>query len=63
MKPRLMPAMERCIEDGITLGWNRAHKHTDTPTEAQIKASIEDAIWEELHQWFEFELPGEQSQD
>ena len=63
MKPRLMPAMERCIEDGITLGWNRAHKHTDTPTEAQIKAGIEDAIWEELHQWFEFEQPSEQSQD
>lgn len=63
MTPRVMRVLEECIESGITLGWNRAHKHTDAPDEAQIKVCIEDAIWGELHEWFQFEQPSEKSQD
>ena len=44
MRPNEYVLMERCVEEGINLGWNRAHKHTDTPDEHQIKDAIHNAI-------------------
>jgi hypothetical protein len=32
--------LEECIEIGINEGWNKAHKHTDTPNEEYIKEQI-----------------------
>jgi hypothetical protein len=32
------------IEGGINRGWNRAHKHTDKPTEEQVKDAIYEAV-------------------
>lgn len=55
MKPRILPLLERCIEDGIELGLVRARKHTDDPKDADVAAAIERAIWEQIHDWFEFE--------
>ena len=43
-----------CIENGIKLGYNRAHKHTETPTREQIEIQIYDAIMHEIYEWFEF---------
>jgi hypothetical protein len=63
MKPRLMPVLQQCIENGVNLGWNRAHKHNDAPPAEHIQDCIEQAIWHELHEWFHFEQPSEQSQD
>lgn len=58
MTPKTLPLLEQCIETGIALGWSRAHKHTDTPTEQSIKQQMMDAIMLELHTWFDFkELP------
>ena len=37
------------------MGWNRAHKHEDSPDEELIKQRIEDSILEEINEWFEFE--------
>lgn len=55
MKPRTLLLLDRCIEDGIDLGWDRAHKHTDQPTDLAIKEKIGAAIWEQIHDWFDFE--------
>jgi len=55
MKPRLLPLLERCIETGIDLGYNRAHKHTDAPAQHQIGQAIYDAIMNELFENFDFE--------
>ena len=38
----------RAIEEGINYGWNRAHKHTDRPSEGQIKQEIENAVMNSL---------------
>lgn len=55
MKPKFLKVLEQCIETGIELGWNRAHKHTDTPTKEQIKTAMGNAITDELYEWFDFE--------
>lgn len=55
MKPKLLRVLEQCIDTGVNIGWNRSHKHTDTPSEEQIKDSIITAIENELFEWFDFE--------
>lgn len=52
-KTRLL--LERCIEDGVKRGYVRAFKHTDSPSEAGILQSIEDAVWLEIDEYFDFE--------
>jgi hypothetical protein len=46
MKVKYHVIIARCIEDGITMGWKRAHKHTDTPD----VTAIHDAMFAELYQ-------------
>lgn len=55
LRPRLDRILDLCIENGIELGWNRAHKHTDNPPADTIKAEIAQAIWTELDEYFDFE--------
>ena len=55
MKPKIYPVLEMCLEKGITLGYNRAFKHNDHPTEDAIKESIHKAILNEIYEWFDFE--------
>jgi hypothetical protein len=55
MKPKIVPLLDICIETGIQLGWQRAHKHTPNPTPDQIYSHIYQAIWSELDEWFDFE--------
>jgi hypothetical protein len=31
MKPKVLPLIESCIETGVRLGYNRAHKHVENP--------------------------------
>lgn len=57
MKPKALKLLERCIEDGVAFGINRAYKHTSTPTKEQIQQAVEYAIAVEVHEWFEFEEP------
>lgn len=55
MKPKLIPLLERCIETGIELGWSRAFKHDDMPSEETIKTKVAEAIWSEIEDWFDFD--------
>jgi hypothetical protein len=55
MKPKEQAVLEMCIENGITYGMVRAYKHTDEPTDDQIKFVIRDAIMHEIYEWFDFE--------
>ena len=54
MKPKILPVLEMCIENGLSSGYRRAFKHTDDPTEYQITQAIKDAIMLELYEWFDF---------
>ena len=53
MTPKIFPLLEMCIDNGVRLGYSRAFKHNDTPTEVAIKENIFRAIIEELDQWFD----------
>lgn len=55
MKPKLIPLLEQCIETGINRGWDRAWKHNDNPSAAIVSERIREAIWLELHEWFDFD--------
>jgi hypothetical protein len=55
MKANTYKILQDCIENGIRCGWNRAHKHTDTPEENVVFDRIEDAIMLEINEYFVFE--------
>lgn len=53
MKPKSHLVLEMCIKQGIDRGWTRAHKHFETPPENMIKQETEEAIWQEIWEWFD----------
>lgn len=55
MKPKIIPLLEQCIDTGIQRGWSRAWKHDDDPPADLIQQRINEAIWSELHEWFDFD--------
>ena len=55
MKPKTRLVLEMCIKNGIDYGWNRAHKHTDTPDEDVVKKQIEQHIWNSIYEWFDMD--------
>ena len=40
--------IERAVEEGVSYGYMRAHKHTDTPNPDEIKTEIENAVMNSL---------------
>lgn len=46
--------MSGAVEDGVTAGWYRAHKHTDKPEADHIKCEIEREIMNRLCEIFIF---------
>ncbi len=55
MRAKIRVILQECIESGIVLGYARAHKHTDEPSRYDIQQKIEDAIWLEIDERFDFE--------
>jgi hypothetical protein len=55
MKPKLIPVLEDCIDTGLRLGFNRAHKHDSNPAEEDIYSHQTDAIMNEIFERFDFE--------
>lgn len=58
MKPNIHRILEMCLSDGISHGFARAHKHTDTPDRSVIETSIYDAIMLQIDEYFDFEEIG-----
>ena len=55
MKPKFYPLLLRCIEDGAQIGYFRAFKHDDKPSEEIIVERIVDAITSELYEAFDID--------
>jgi hypothetical protein len=55
MKPNTYKIIATAVDTGTLLGWHRAHKHTDTPTDEQVHDAIVDAVMLEICEWFDFE--------
>ena len=54
-KIRLYEVLQRAVDDGIAYGWNRAHKHTDTPAEHLIRGEIYNAVMNSLCDVIDFD--------
>ncbi|MDB4278730.1 hypothetical protein N9917_03940 [Deltaproteobacteria bacterium] len=59
MKIKMYPLIERIVEEGTEAGYNRAHKHTDSPIEETIKQCIHQYIMNGFDEAFEFKLEEE----
>ncbi len=55
MKVRVYQVVTRAIEEGISRGWRRAHKHTDNPGVSAIQGSIYDEVLNALHEVIDFD--------
>lgn len=55
MRVRAYDVLQQAVEAGVNYGWNRAHKHTDTPDAEAIKDAIFNAITSEICDWFDFD--------
>lgn len=59
MKPKIIPLLDQCIENGFAQGWRKAHKHMDNPKEDVIREHVREAIWMQIHEAFEFDEPSD----
>jgi len=56
MRVKIYQLIEQIVEVGAEAGYNRAHKHTDTPNAETIKQCIQEYIMDGFHEHFEFDL-------
>ena len=55
MKPNFHKILEMAVEQGVSYGYRRAHKHIQNPTEGAIIDSIVEQVMNSLDEWFNFE--------
>ncbi len=55
LKPDTYKILDDCVEAGINAGWNRAHKHTNKPSEEELKNQIQYYIMLEISEKFKFD--------
>jgi hypothetical protein len=55
MKAKEYNLIAQCVETGVMLGWNRAHKYSNYPDPEAIRDAIEQAVLNEICEWFDFE--------
>lgn len=55
MKVNVRQLLETCVERGVRDGYQRAHKHTESPSPDALQTCIEDAIWLEIDTYFNFD--------
>lgn len=54
MKPNTYVILQRAVEEGALLGYRRAFKHIENPTEDAIVETITDAIMLSVSEVFDF---------
>jgi hypothetical protein len=55
MRIRAYSVLRRAVEEGVAYGWQRAHKHIDTPDAGTIEEQIVTAVLHEVCQYFDFD--------
>ena len=55
MKVKEHLVVEECIMNGVERGFSRAYKHTDSPSNDDIKESIYQAVLSEFNECFDYE--------
>ena len=55
MKPKFRKVLEIALVQGVSYGYNRAHKHVENPSQSAIVDNIVDSVIDSLDEWFDFE--------
>lgn len=55
IKFRFYDIVQRAVEEGVAYGYHRAHKHSDSPNENQMKQEVEQAVMFALSEIIDFE--------
>jgi len=54
LQPNVYAVLSRCVEEGLSAGWHRAHKHTNAPKISDILGQQEAAIMLAITEYFTF---------
>lgn len=60
LRPKTWEVLTMAVEEGVALGYHRAHKHVDQPDEQQLRQAIEEAVMGCIAEWFDVVEPGGQ---
>lgn len=52
--PKTYPLLKNAIHEGAKYGYRKAHKHTETPSEYEIRSAVEDAVMYHIAEVFDF---------
>lgn len=55
MKAKEYPILEMAVSSGVMLGMNRAHKHSENPSQDMIREKIIEAVMSEICEWFDLD--------
>ena len=55
MKPKFRVILEQAIEEGVRMGYRRAFKHIENPTEVFICQHIEEQVMSSIYEYFTFD--------
>ena len=55
MKPKFRVILEQAIEEGVLLGYRRAFKHNEEPSEEVICETIEECVMSAIYEYFTFD--------
>ncbi len=55
MKPKFRVILEQAIEEGVRMGYRRAFKHIENPTEVSICQHIEEQVMSSIYEYFTFD--------
>jgi len=62
MRVNAYNVLSRAVEEGVTVGWTRAHKHTDKPTRQTVEDQIVNEVLNAISEVFDFD-DGDNEQD
>jgi hypothetical protein len=54
MKPKFKTILEIAIDEGVRLGYYRAHKHVENPTPEAIIETIQEHVMSNMYEYFDF---------
>ena len=56
--PKTYDLLDRCVSDGIAMGFTRAYKHDSRPNEDTIRENIHREVMSEICLWFNIKDEG-----
>ncbi len=55
MKPKFRVILNQAINEGVLLGYRRAFKHNEDPSEEVICETIEECVMSQIYEYFTFD--------